>query len=643
MADNRPLENSSVPRPLPTVTGRPFYQYDPLPGESYIRVLDLKPGKKDSHGLSGSLKTFKFEEAPPLEAISYVWGSSITDEWIVVDGRQLPITTSMADALRQARRRRSCRMLWADSICINQRDEVEKGHQVSLMGRIYAKSQRTLICLGPGLDSGGRQHACKVAALIRDVNEMMDREFSNPKFSWAWNSFPYPEDNDPLVLDGRWASWVELGECKWFSRGWVVQEVELAPEAVVLWAGCEIQWSTVLRAYQWWARRAAHLMPSYVPTLPVLNEAHRHSWRYKRKEEARTLFLELDRERLNPMTTISIFNYVRVLDLSEPKDRIYAFMAMPTLNNVLGKMRLKPDYSRGKSFLEVYQEFAVKYLQETSDLDLLALVEHDGDCLNHAEGHGVSSLASSFPSWVPCWQCGRDVTSWRDDDVPKIQSDTAPDVATVLDGAILSVRAVILGSVQYVSRRFKDTRQASEAAQEMVSLLREVAPRSLKHPGPHRSTFHIAQAFLHTARQGMYDGEKGEFDKSDDAFARLLEHDEPTLAINTYAHDKSAQRVSQLTIHMSRNRRFVILSRGYFGLAPQATREDDVCAIIFGTRTPFILRRVTAKENHYQVVGAAFVQSRVCISGGRSWPLGRYDFCRDWEEWDLPTEDIFLC
>jgi hypothetical protein len=40
------------------------------------------------------------------------------------------------------------RLLWVDYLCINQEDIEERGHQVSLMDRIYQSASRVLISLG---------------------------------------------------------------------------------------------------------------------------------------------------------------------------------------------------------------------------------------------------------------------------------------------------------------------------------------------------------------------------------------------------------------------------------------------------------------------------------------------------------------
>lgn len=55
---------------------------------------------------------------------------------------------------------------------MNQEDNVEKSHQVAMMGQIYARSSRTLICLG--LHQRFRKYSQDVVSLVDCVNNMMD-------------------------------------------------------------------------------------------------------------------------------------------------------------------------------------------------------------------------------------------------------------------------------------------------------------------------------------------------------------------------------------------------------------------------------------------------------------------------------------
>ncbi|KAK7717638.1 hypothetical protein SLS64_003133 [Diaporthe eres] len=112
------------------------------------------------------------------EAISYVWGTDVMDHLISVDGRKLLITKNLDAALRQVRRPDQARALWADSICINQKDNDEKGYQVALMGQIYETSRCTMVCLGVGQRLAEAEHARNVAILVDKVKEPKDRIYA---------------------------------------------------------------------------------------------------------------------------------------------------------------------------------------------------------------------------------------------------------------------------------------------------------------------------------------------------------------------------------------------------------------------------------------------------------------------------------
>lgn len=166
------------------VSDAPTHKYQPLLSKQHTRRLILAPGTVDD-SLVGSLEMIELGntvELAPFEAISYVCGSNIKCHTITIDERPLAITESLSQALRQTRPKDRPRPLWADAICINQDDSEEKNQQVALMGHIYQKSRCTLMCFG--LDPKDARHACDVAMLIGDVNNMMETVFGNEDFSW---------------------------------------------------------------------------------------------------------------------------------------------------------------------------------------------------------------------------------------------------------------------------------------------------------------------------------------------------------------------------------------------------------------------------------------------------------------------------
>lgn len=96
--------------------------------------------------------------APPYAALSYCWGSSPPSRDVHINGKTLTITKSLHKALEAAGRFLSdpCDTdetkrnlaIWADAICINQRDDAEKAVQIPLMGELYKKAERVLVWMG---------------------------------------------------------------------------------------------------------------------------------------------------------------------------------------------------------------------------------------------------------------------------------------------------------------------------------------------------------------------------------------------------------------------------------------------------------------------------------------------------------------
>ncbi|KAF3760555.1 HET-domain-containing protein, partial [Cryphonectria parasitica EP155] len=172
----------------------PQYQYRPLPDGDYIRVLILEPGC-GNEPLVCSLKATDLSDTETrieYEAVSYAWGSGTKDQALLVNNSLCIITRNLRRALEQTRYTDKQRRLWADSICINQHDLAEKGHQVGLMARIYSESSCALICMGSAV--AHRAAAIELSGLVSDVNHMI------------------------------WKSVGRLLSLPWFRRGWVVQE-----------------------------------------------------------------------------------------------------------------------------------------------------------------------------------------------------------------------------------------------------------------------------------------------------------------------------------------------------------------------------------------------------------------------------------
>ncbi|KAF2813822.1 HET-domain-containing protein, partial [Mytilinidion resinicola] len=114
---------------------------------SSLRILELLPGRKDDE-LAFRLVVADWNNRPIYEAISYAWGSPAERVWTPHNGRYILVPQNLLDGLCQMCFPDQSRLIWADSICIDQNSEKEKAVQISNMRRIYTRATRVLVWLG---------------------------------------------------------------------------------------------------------------------------------------------------------------------------------------------------------------------------------------------------------------------------------------------------------------------------------------------------------------------------------------------------------------------------------------------------------------------------------------------------------------
>jgi hypothetical protein len=73
-----------------------------------------------------------------------------------------------------------------------------------------------------------------------------------------------------------------------------------------------------------------------------------------------------------------------------------------------------------------------------------------------------------------------------------------------------------------------------------------------------------------------------------------------------------------LVYHFGENRRFFVTKSGKFGMGPWNMKKNDIVAVLFGGKMPFVLRRCAAPRGnrklpdykpreYYKVIGEAYV------------------------------------
>jgi hypothetical protein len=379
------------------------YEYIPLTGPRTIRLLELHPGK-GSDPVEVSLITKPLGNAPAFEAISYCWGDPSDRREVLCNGCLLSITTSLFTGLEHFRPRplshsdgdhAPSRVLWADAICINQFDMVERSAQVNLMPFIYSLARRVLIWLGPLSPpySGVAVRSCirEVNAVVPAVNEI-DAADLNAKAQALWC--------DANVLDTDFSPLVSLLARPWFRRRWVVQEVSLAREAVMCFGSIG---ETTGRSERYdeeipWVEVAA--LTFRLETLGAERFIRQGIQQcVSRDELLSSNMLNISIHCLNAIYLVSLYrgrgtlmdaiNVTATFDCSDPHDIIYSLLGLSFIGPTI-----TPDYTA--DFGDMFREFALAMVVEGASLKVLSLAPHKlrPDC-------PAIKRPDELPSWVP--------------------------------------------------------------------------------------------------------------------------------------------------------------------------------------------------------------------------------------------------
>ncbi|KAH7078794.1 heterokaryon incompatibility protein-domain-containing protein [Paraphoma chrysanthemicola] len=168
-----------------------------------IRLILLHPGR-DQQDLKCEIEHVNLLDQPAYEAVSYTWGSGILSEQILCNGRTMSITANCRAALRCLRLSERRRALWIDAVCIDQRNDVEKSHQVQLMSTIYSSASQVLAYLAPTSPSKRRG--------VKTALELLNDLSSSHQVSSCFqvNSF------------------IDLITLPYWRRVWILQEIGLA-------------------------------------------------------------------------------------------------------------------------------------------------------------------------------------------------------------------------------------------------------------------------------------------------------------------------------------------------------------------------------------------------------------------------------
>ncbi len=193
----------------------------------------------------------------------------------------------------------------------------------------------------------------------------------------------------------------------------------------------------------------------------------------------------------------------------------------------------------------------------------------------------------------------------------------------------LKVHIMILGTITFTGPRFnKDCTTVIEVASlwDAVSEKLEISVYS----SPSLPTF------VTVFRCGVYRGRLEEWQRLEAAYMRFLQG-KPLQGEAQHEHTEAFHKIRIQDVY---NKSIIFLDRGYYSLAPSIIRPGDICCIIFGIRSLFLLRR-TNQDTRFKIVGLVVVLSKYLNHNRRPKVLGHCD--SEWKDWGLKEEQVLLC
>ncbi|KAF5538732.1 het-domain-containing protein [Fusarium phyllophilum] len=383
------------------------YLYQELGTETSFRIAELLPGK-ESDPIECRVHPTSWSDAsiPEYEAISYVWGDLNQKANIICHGKRLKVTQNLYNALGHFRQRDKSRYLWADAICIDQSHISERNAQVKQMRKIYENAKTVLIWLGPDTPENDAETAMNSIRLISEflyqklgisTNGLSARGNVYHEVVYQNRSLiPLPNEIKAITKD-MWKSLAWLYSHTYFTRVWVIQEINANQSRLVHCGHSTIEWDQV------------ELVAGYIIMEPAFTTTER-----LRK----------------PKNWLYMLYLASNFSSTDPRDMIYGLHGLMSITH--GSELLYPDYD--KSTVEVYMDSVAAAFVDMQNTDVLL----------YAPG-------TDHPTWVPRWdramlfrnpfRFGK-ALPWR----PSIDSKPAWSIDG--ESRILSLRGVLVDSIK---------------------------------------------------------------------------------------------------------------------------------------------------------------------------------------------------
>jgi hypothetical protein len=630
---NRPVEIHVPPSDV-------YHALDPNSLE--FRLMELLPSQDFESTIECRLFHHDLRRKPEYEALSYVWGNPDFDKLILLNSQVFHITASLEIALRYLRSRSESRILWVDAVCINQNDEEERSSQVRLMRDIYQECNHDLVWLGPypgnvyGLESASKafERGLRVMEAIQQFDVTTVPDIIDDQELWGEVILSTRDEmnkNPNLVsvatyrngwaLDGndvRSLSLV-LHDSEVWSRVWIMQELSLAPEIVLVGGHSTLRWQAVsnfLGNTQYadafhgpFGHHIVKIMARLFEHVQIIE----HQRKILRNTASGFTSTLLD--------VLARFRYTRATD---PRDKIYAVLGLVAEPHTIGV-----DYS--KTTCEVFQDATIQLINNTSTLDILCQSPWT-DVRN--------SRIQELPSWVADFTGPAANISLFAQRSIFCAGDTACEVPCQVDNGALRVTGACVGRI---GSKLGEARLCQKNAR---SYDRSDLPRVWMQThfgsqllGDDNGTYCTGEPRLQAYWRTLVADcrcypirrlreNQGEIEGQGAVFEAVLRGEEHHYRLNDLDCWSMAKRMLP---HWT----FTTSDTGLYLLVTEHLEQGDVIAVLSGAKVPVVLMPIEGSTGdtyaRYEFIGTAYVHG-LMDGEAKSWA----------EEGRIEMQDFYL-
>ncbi|KAG4424247.1 hypothetical protein IFR04_002651 [Cadophora malorum] len=604
---------------------RPTYRYSEL-GPGHIRLLKI-PKRSNVAGLQCQIIRVLLASAPPYEAVSYCWGTDPPTRKIVVDGKSMKVLDSVYEVLCYRRSFREEKLLWIDSVCINQEDEAEKSEQIQLMRTIFSEAAGVLAWLGDV------ENALIARIFISSLNSKsellgmttLDRLLDyRARHDFAWR-FMGPVFSQP-----------------WFTRSWMLQEIALAKRVDLVFGGVSLDWEVFAEALPvlgnpLLGRFLGSSDAEYEVTRPLLGVKNAIIM-----ENCRVLT-----RGDSDVTLDEVLQFSLQFQATKGHDKVYSVLG---LVNDQTSESIVPDYNKPVEM--VFTETMRSLIQSNSPLSSL-----------HLAGCGTSGQYN-LPSWVPDWtnssirpfhtsstityNAGTELAS-RVVIPPEIDAQFICIAGNIVDEISVLGQMGPLVAEELKRREARMIYREEHLVYEWLKEAKLLAAKYVKKPyfvgqAPYREIQNEDEVLWRTIIDDQTEGKSPASAELATGYAALesyvglssstlpgsispfkqhrLPEDEHTLP-REHLQDlsRSANTFLNHVAAASLGNCLAVTKSGLFAVVPPKTRVGDTLSIIWGAQTPYLMRPARTKlegQETWELVGSCFVHGLMGGEGAKA-------------------------